>query len=66
MQDLEEELQIAQKNLNIYRVDRADNSFGGNDPREISILESKNDSLKNEIKELESKMFQEKAEKDKV
>ena len=63
---MKEELEFAQKNLKLYQVDRADNSFGGNDPRELSILESKNDALKNDIKELESKMFQEKAEKDKV
>ena len=33
--------------------------------REISVLESKNDLLRNELKELESKMYQEKADKDK-
>ena len=39
---------------------------GSTDARELTRLESKNEQLRNELKELETKCFQEKADKDKV
>ena len=52
--------------VNLYLLIQDPSSFGANDAREIALLEDKNESLKAENKELESKWFQEKADKDKV
>jgi hypothetical protein len=54
-------LEVLQKQLKIFQQDPENN-----DAREITRLESKNESLRAELKDLESKCFQEKADKDKV